>query len=34
MNNLSFAQALYVLREAALGYRAITEFYGPVSITD
>ena len=34
MNNLSFAESLYILREAMIGYRAITDFYGAISITD
>lgn len=34
MNNLSFPETLYILRETAVGFRTITDFFGPVMITD
>ena len=33
-SNLSFPQALYILREAVIGFRAITGVYGPVLVND
>ena len=34
INNLGFSEGLYILQEALIGYRAITDFVGTVTITD
>lgn len=34
LQNISFPEAIYILREALIGYRAITDFCGVARIND
>lgn len=34
ISNISFTEAVYILKEALIGFRAIADFCGPIRVTD